>query len=74
MDTIIFYTDLDKVIGCTRSDSIKGEPFCDTCQEHCGNCAFKGRWKADIQQKLKNEQQLKAIFIKLYLEKTFRFF
>ena len=74
MDTIIFYTDLDKVIGCTRGDQIKGEPFCDACQEQCVLCSFKGQCKKDIQQNIQNERQLKATFVKLYLEKNFRIF
>jgi hypothetical protein len=73
MDSIIFYTDLDRVIGCTKGNSIKGEPFCDACQENCGFCRFKWQYKTDVQHNLNtNERQLKATFIKLYLEKTLR--
>ncbi|MHA1276440.1 MAG: hypothetical protein ACTSQI_03915 [Candidatus Helarchaeota archaeon] len=74
MDSIIFYTDLDKVIGCTRTNKIEGEPFCDACQNHCDICVFRGRGRKDIQQNLQNERHLKATFIKLYLEKTLRIF
>ncbi len=75
MDSIIFYTDLDKVIGCTKGNIIKGEPFCDACQENCEVCRFKWQYKKDVQHNLNtNERQLKATFIKLYLEKTLRIF
>ncbi len=73
MQNIIFYTELDKVIGCTRSDFIKGEPFCDACQTGQGTCSFSGHCMSDIQQMVKNNQQLKATFVKLYLAKMFRF-
>ncbi|NVM53543.1 MAG: hypothetical protein HWN66_07540 [Candidatus Helarchaeota archaeon] len=72
MENIIFYTELDKIIGCTRHFFIKGEPFCDSCQGYQSFCSFKGQCMKDIQQMIKNEQQLKATFIKLYLEKAFR--
>ncbi len=74
MNSIIFYTDLDKVIGCTRENNINGEPFCDSCQNNCAICSFKGQEKNFIQQTIQNERQLKATFVKLYLEKNFRIY
>ncbi len=72
MENVIFYTELDRVIGCTRPDFITGEPFCDACQGNQGLCSFYGKCKGDIQQKMNNDAQLKATFIKLYLEKMLR--
>ncbi|MFX1294013.1 MAG: hypothetical protein ACFFD2_04040 [Promethearchaeota archaeon] len=74
MDTIIFYTEFDKVIGCTRPNNIEGEPFCDVCRNKWNLCAFKGQCKNDIQQQIQNERQLKTTFIKLYLEKKINIF
>ncbi|NVM31022.1 MAG: hypothetical protein HWN65_19430 [Candidatus Helarchaeota archaeon] len=73
MENIIFYTELDKVVGCTRPSYIEGEPFCDACQGKQDVCQFSGQCMRDVQQQIKNEQYLKATFIKLYLEKSFRF-
>ena len=74
MESIIFYTELDKIIGCTQDKCIKGEPFCDVCQDKSGSCYYKNKYMKDIQQQLQNEHQLKTTFIKLYLEKTLRTF
>lgn len=65
---------MDKIIGCTQDNSVKGEPFCDVCQEQCGSCSFYGKSMKDIQQNIKSEQQLKATFVKLYLEKIIRMY
>ncbi|MHA1267131.1 MAG: hypothetical protein ACTSRS_17965 [Candidatus Helarchaeota archaeon] len=72
MENIIFYTEFDRIIGCTRSNFIKGEPFCDICQENGSQCSFCGQNKTELQQKFMNEKQLKATFVKLYLEKLLR--
>ena len=74
MDTIIFYTELDKVIGCTKSNRINGDPFCDMCQKECNLCAFRGQDMNDIRHRIENEYKLKATFIKLYLDKLLRTF
>ena len=73
MSGIIFYTELDKIIGCTRPNAINGEPFCDSCKGSHGICSFQGQCKQDVQLRISNERQLKATFIKLYLEKFIRF-
>ena len=65
MEIIIFYTELDKIIGCTQDKSIKGEPFCDECSEKSGSCFYRNKYTEDIQQQFQNECQLKASFIKL---------
>lgn len=72
MANVIFYTELDKIIGCTRSNLINGEPFCDACGGNQGLCSFNGKCKQEIEQKIRNEKELKATFVKLYLEKVFR--
>jgi len=74
MENIIFYTEMDKIIGCTQDKCINGEPFCDMCQQKGGFCSYKDKYLKDIQQEFQNERQLKATFIKLYLEKTLRTF
>ena len=74
METIIFYTEMDKVIGCTHGNNIIGEPFCDVCQQQCGVCSFRGQLKNEVQQRVNNERSLKITFIKLYLEKLLRSF
>jgi hypothetical protein len=65
MEVIIFYTELDKIIGCTQDKSIKEEPFCDECLEKSGSCYYKNKFAEDIQQKFQNERQLRASFIRL---------
>ncbi len=72
MESIIFYTELDKIIGCTTKNCIKGEPFCDVCLDRGGSCSYKSKYMKDVQQQVQNERQLKATFIKMYLEKTLR--
>jgi hypothetical protein len=65
MEIIIFYTELDKIIGCTQDKSIKGEPFCDECLEQSRSCFYRNKYTEDIQQQFQKEHQLKASFIKL---------
>lgn len=72
MENIIFYTELDKVVGCTRPQFIEGEPFCDTCQGKLRECAFQGQCTNTVQQMVRSEQHLKATFVRLYLEKMLR--
>ena len=72
MESIIFYTELDKIIGCTQDKCINGEPFCDVCQDKSGSCSYRNKYMKEVQLGVQNERQLKATFIKLYLEKTLR--
>ncbi len=65
MEIIIFYTEMDKIIGCTQDKSINEEPFCDECQEKSESCFYKNKNSEDIQQQFQNERRLKASFIKL---------